>query len=231
MRDFPPNHEAISQKRVQHRRRSGNDADKVAVINAADDDINVGQRLRDIRIEQGLSLRSLASQSQLNVNTLSLIENGKTSPSVSTLQQLAQTLKVPITTFFETVSPKQKVVFQKNAYHPAIPFQHGTMEDLSAGLANRRIEPLLVILEPGADSGQDAIVHTGFEFVYCLEGQLTYSVNDQTYILEPGDSLVFEAYQPHRWSNDGVIPSRSLLVLCPSDQLDHPSESHFTQES
>ncbi len=58
------------------------------------DEIDVGQRLRELRATRGLSLRALAKLSSLNVNTLSLIENRRTSPSVSTLQQLAQTLQV-----------------------------------------------------------------------------------------------------------------------------------------
>lgn len=64
--------------------------------------IDVGRNLRDLRAERELSIRSLAELSGLNVNTLSMIENGKSSPSVSTLQQLASALTVPITDFFET---------------------------------------------------------------------------------------------------------------------------------
>ena len=66
-------------------------------------EIDVGHRLREFRATRGLSLRALAEQSGLNVNTLSLIENQRTSPSVSTLQQLAQTLQVPLSAFFETI--------------------------------------------------------------------------------------------------------------------------------
>ena len=62
----------------------------------ADFEVDVGQRLRVLRTEHGHSLRRLADLSGLNVNTLSLIENGRTSPSVSTLQQLARALQVPI---------------------------------------------------------------------------------------------------------------------------------------
>ena len=65
------------------------------------DGIDVGKRLRLLRSEKGLSLRALAELSGLNFNTLSLIENAKSSPSVSTLQRLAIALDVPITTFFE----------------------------------------------------------------------------------------------------------------------------------
>ena len=53
---------------------------------------NVGQRLREIRTSRRLSMKSLAQMSGLNINTLSLIENERTSPSVSTLQQLAQSI-------------------------------------------------------------------------------------------------------------------------------------------
>ena len=61
----------------------------------------VAKRLRELRTQRGYSLRALADRSGLNINTLSLIENGKTSASVSTLQQLARALAVPITAFFE----------------------------------------------------------------------------------------------------------------------------------
>ena len=69
--------------------------------------VDVGARLRTLRTEHGLSLRALAELSQLNVNTLSLIENGKTSPSVSTSQQLAMGLQVLITAFFASDAPQK----------------------------------------------------------------------------------------------------------------------------
>src|SRR4030066_1937087 len=75
--------------------------------------IDVGRNLRDMRAERELSIRSLAELSGLNVNTLSMIENGKSSPSVSTLQQLASALEVPITAFFENDVPKNNISYQK----------------------------------------------------------------------------------------------------------------------
>ncbi len=62
----------------------------------------------------------------------------------------------------------------------------------------RRAEPFIVTLEPNADSGPTPIVHTGREFVYCIEGRLAYTIEERTFILEPGDSLLFEAFLPHR---------------------------------
>jgi transcriptional regulator with XRE-family HTH domain len=157
------------------------------------DEIDVGRRLQELRAVRGLSMRALAEKSGLNVNTLSLIENQRTSPSVSTLQQLAQALQVPISAFFETDQGNKQVVHQKAGARPRAPFTHGSIEDLGVGMSRFGTEPLIVTLDPHADSGKTPIVHTGREFVYCLEGCIAYSVDTETYRLEPGDSLLFEA--------------------------------------
>jgi transcriptional regulator with XRE-family HTH domain len=192
-------------------------------------DVNVGARLRELRAERGLSIRGLAERSGLNVNTLSLVENGKTSPSVSTLQQVAAALEIPIAAFFETKKPPQMIIYQQSGARPTAAFAYGTLADLGAGFTRSGLEPFVVTLEPQADSGKTPIVHTGLEFVYCLEGKLGYEVEGQNFLLNPGDSLLFEAHLPHRWRNAGETLSRSLLLLCPSDERDHPDERHFTQ--
>ena len=191
-------------------------------------EVNVGQRLRELRLERRLSIRALAERSGLNVNTFSLIENGKTSPSVSTLQQIAAALEVPITAFFESNAPKNSVAHITARNRPRMAFAHGTLEDLGAGMTNRAVEPFVVTLEPYASSGANPIVHTGFEFVFCLQGSMTYQVEEQTYRLEPGDSLLFESYLPHRWHNAAPQPAQAILVLFPTDARDHPTEQHFT---
>ena len=193
--------------------------------------IDVGRCLRGLRAQRGLSMRALAEQSGLNVNTLSLIENGKTSPSVATLQMLAFALESPITAFFETGASKNEIAYHKASQRPKAAFAHGTLEDLGAGMISHGAEPFLVVLEPHANSGPVHIVHTGREFVFCLEGLLAYMIEDQEYLLEPGDSLLFEAHLPHRWQNAGAALTRSLLVFCPSDEHDRPTELHFTPDS
>jgi len=213
-----------SQKWGKNRKQNG---PFIAELESAE--ISVGQRLREIRALRGLSMRTLAQLSGLNVNTLSLIENEHTSPSVSTLQQLAQSLQIPITEFFQRNHGSKKVVHQKQQERPHIVFEHGTMEDLAPGMPRFGAEPIIVTLESGADSGKQPIVHTGREFVYCLDGHLAYTVDNETYLLEPGDSLIFEAYLPHHWKNADSTPSRALLVLCPMDERDQPKERHFTR--
>ncbi len=194
-------------------------------------EVDVGERLRVLRMEHGHSLRRLADLSGLNVNTLSLIENGRTSPSVSTLQQVARALQVPLSAFFEMEEATQTVVFQQTGHRPRAAFAHGMAEDLGAGMTLHGGQPLLVTLRPGTDSGSAPIVHTGHEFVYRLEGQLTYTVDDRRYVLEAGDSLIFEAHLPHRWGNPGQTQTRSLLILCPDDENDRPTEKHFATKA
>ncbi|MFH1908759.1 MAG: cupin domain-containing protein [Chloroflexota bacterium] len=214
----------------RRRRRNFLEALQQSTVVSAMPLVDVGQRLRDLRAERGLSIRALAERSQLNVNTLSMIENGKTSPSVATLQQLAFALETPIAAFFEMSAPQNQIAHQKAGQRPIIAFAHGKLEDLGAGMSSRGVEPFLVVLEPCAESGTVPIVHTGREFVFCLEGCLTYIIEDQTFLLETGDSLFFEAHLPHRWQNVGGTPTRSLLVLCPSDENDRPTKQHFAPE-
>jgi transcriptional regulator with XRE-family HTH domain len=193
-------------------------------------EVDVGRCLRKLREEQALTIRGLAAKSSLAVNTLSLIENGKTSPSVSTLQQLATALGVPITAFFETEGPELSVVYLRAGNRQGADFENGILEDLGKGMRGGRMEPFVVTLQPHSDSGPLPVVHNGHEFVYCLEGRLIYEIEEQLYLLEPGDSLLFEAHLPHRWMNAESVPSRSLLVLCPGEERGRPVERHFTPE-
>lgn len=192
--------------------------------------LDVGHRLRVLRKENKLSICALATKSGLAVNTLSLIENGKTSPSVSTLQQLAIALQVPITAFFEAEAPKDKVAYIQASSRQYMSFDHGRLENLGSRLIGCAVEPLLICLEPKASSGTHPIVHTGCEFCFCLKGQIAYIIEDGTYLLKPGDSVLFESHLPHSWQNPGSKESQALLFLCPSDQRDRPSERHFNSK-
>ncbi|MEJ5203566.1 MAG: cupin domain-containing protein [Anaerolineales bacterium] len=190
-------------------------------------EIKVGERIRKLRRERGFSLRALAKRSGLNVNTLSMVENGKTSPSVSTLQQLAQALDVPIVSFFESQQVEKTVVFTPADRRPEIDFGRAQIQNLGEDLAGNAVQPFVVTLQPGAASGEQTIVHTGHEFVYCLSGLVRYQIDGQSYLLEPGDSLVFEAHLPHCWENAAEEPAQILLIFYPADRRDQPGGRHF----
>lgn len=232
---MPANSQGRSRTRTDRRQSQWRDSLMTIMQSSTENpiskEINVGRRLQELRTMQGLSIRSLAEISGLNFNTLSLIENEKTSPNVSTLQQLATALQIPINAFFETSFIYKDVVFQKVGQRARTMFPHGELEDLGGGLALGEATPLLMISKPYSNSGPDVIVHTGQEFIYCLEGSLVYWVGHDEYILEPGDSLIFQAHIPHRWENRGDNPARSILVICPSDNGDRSVERHLMNES
>ena len=77
----------------------------------------IGARLRAFRKQKGMSIRSLAKECGISVNTLSLIENDRTSPNVNTLKLLADGLEISIVSFFEEENPEGSIVYQK----PEIP--------------------------------------------------------------------------------------------------------------
>jgi transcriptional regulator with XRE-family HTH domain len=191
-------------------------------------EVNVGSSARKLRVRRGLSIRQLAQQSGISVNTLSLIENGRTSPTVSTLQQLAAALGLSVAAFFETGVRQENVVYVKSGQRRRVTFDYGTIENLGAGFINSAVEPFVVTLEAGAGSGPQATVHTGYEFVLCLRGRIVYRIDDRTYLLRQGDSLLLESHLPHCWHNVENKPSEFLLVLSPTDTNDRATDRHFT---
>ena len=191
----------------------------------------VGRRLRELRTSKGYSLRALAERSGLNVNTLSLVEKGKSSPSVSTLQQLALALDVPISAFFESELLEQRVVFTPSDQRPLATFGNTRMQNLGQDFAGSAVQPFVVSLGPGKGSGDRMIVHTGREFVYCLSGAIRYQIEQDEYFLKPGDSLLFEAYLPHCWENPGDAEAQILLILYPADEREEPGGRHFSLEA
>lgn len=191
-------------------------------------EILVGRNLRDLRTRQGLSLRGLADLSGLNINTLSLVENGKSSPSVGTLQQLAQALNVPISAFFEIPAVEKRIVFTSAGQRPQTAFGSTQMQNLGQDFAGQAVQPFVVCLQPGMGSGDRMIVHTGSEFVYCLGGRIRYRIDEEEYLMTAGDSLLFESHLPHCWENIGEDAAQILLVLYPSDEHEEPGGRHFS---
>jgi transcriptional regulator with XRE-family HTH domain len=175
--------------------------------------VNVGVRLRELREARSISMRGLAIKSGLSANALSMIERGRTSPSVSTLYKLADALGVPITEFFGPQSDKQDILLIKADERIRVPFSRGVWEGLGGEKFSGRVEPFILTLESGASSGQHTMIHTGHEFVFCLRGQLEYLVEKQLFDLGAGDSLLFAAQLNHRWRNPGKTVTNALLVL------------------
>ena len=190
--------------------------------------IDVGGRLRELRQGRDMSMRALARASGLSTNALSMIERAKTSPSVSTLYKLAEALEVPITAFFRAEPERKPVVFCRASERSRVEFELGLWEGLGGELFTGHVEPFMLFLEPGASSGPYGMLHTGHEFVMCLSGQLEYAVEEEVYLLNPGDSLLFAAQLSHSWHNPGSTVTRAVIVLSGFEQGERPVEFHLS---
>jgi len=189
--------------------------------------VNVATSLRELREARGISMRALATRSGLSANALSMIERGKTSPSVSTLYKLADALGVSITAFFGEENTKKQVIFLKSDERPRMSFTRGVFEGLGGTQFSGRVEPFVLTLESGASSGPRNIVHSGHEFVFCLRGKLEYSVDKEFFQLEAGDSLLFESKLKHRWKNPGNTVTTALVIISGFAEGEQPHAMHW----
>lgn len=193
--------------------------------------VNVGVTLRKLREERELSIRALARGSGISANALSMIERGRSSPSVSTLYKVAGALGVPITTLFGDKPERCEIVFRKAAARTRVSFTRGLWEGLGGEMFTGRVEPFALTLESGAHSGVKPIVHSGHEFVLCLRGQLEYQVENETFRLETGDSLLFASRLKHRWRNPGPTVTNAIFVLSGFEGDELPSSHHLVGQN
>lgn len=176
-----------------------------------DTTILVGRRIREIRERKNLSQSAAAQRAGLSRNTLSLIERGQSSPTVSTLKQLAIALNVDINAFFDP-SIHASVVYTKSSERPSLQLSECLLADLGAGLIEQFVTPLYLRLDPGAASGTP-VAHDGQDFVFCLKGEVIFKVDDDNFVLSPGDSLLFDAHLEHRFKNSGSEEAELIIVL------------------
>jgi transcriptional regulator with XRE-family HTH domain len=189
---------------------------------------DVGNRIRSLRHQRGLSLRALAELCELSPNTISLIERGITSPSVSTLQQLATALGVPINAFF--IEPEERVQVIHTPAHQRIRSGSASviLESIGYGLEGQACDPFVVTLKPGASSGDRLMMHNGTELIHCLQGTLDYEIAGTHYQLKPGDTLLFLAEQPHHWHNPSDDePAVFLMMMQVTEMRDESVNQHL----
>jgi transcriptional regulator with XRE-family HTH domain len=186
----------------------------------------VGFRLRELRDRQGLSLRALAERCGLSINAISQIERGENSPTVSSLHRLSDALNVPITDFFQEET-RQTTVFVKRDLGLRSQSDGVVMESLGIGLFNQQLEPFLMKIEPGITNIDDPVAHPGEEFIHCMEGEVEYCVENRVFQLGSGDSLLFDAKQPHGYRNQSHKPVTFLMIFQATRDLHRVQQLHL----
>jgi len=179
---------------------------------------DVGRRLSEYRALARMSQRVLAERSGVSPNAIRLIERGQSSPTVATLHRLATALSVRVVDLLGATDV-QSVVYSPAAGRAPTRAGDVLVETLASGLAQQRLEPMVITLDPGVGSGSEKIRHRGQEFVLGLEGRVDYAVGDSSYVVGPGDGLLFEASLPHAWCNPTWERSRFLLILEAEDNV------------
>lgn len=180
-------------------------------------ELRVAEQIRHLRNQAGLSIRALAEKAGLSANAVSLIERGENSPTVTTLRRLADALEVPITAFFP-VQGEESTVFVKRNQGVRYQSEGMEIEGLSTGALGQQLEVFAITVSPGAGNAGDPIAHPGEEFARCLEGQIEYVVGAETYPMEAGDSLLFDANQPHALQNVSDAPATVLVVFSAGEE-------------
>lgn len=182
-------------------------------------EIAIGREVRSLRLRQSITVAELASKTGLSSGMLSKIENGNTSPSLTTLQTLAEGLSVPITAFFRGFEERRDAVHTKagegveaeregtRAGH-----QYRLLGHIGANSSGVIVEPYLIELTDASDIFP-TFQHSGIETIYMLEGEIEYRHGEQTYLLQPGDTLFFDADAPHGPEGLRQLPARYLSII------------------
>ncbi|WP_299564731.1 cupin domain-containing protein [uncultured Sulfitobacter sp.] len=180
--------------------------------------MDIGQRLREIRIERGLSQRELANRAGLTNGTISLIETDKTSPSVASLKSLLDAIPISMAEFFARIedSDTPKVFYKAAEFTEVSPEGPGQVSLRQLG--NAREHTLQVFHEvypPGADTGAELLAHDGEEAGIITLGEIEITVGDAIAVLGPGDGYLFDSRQPHRFRNIGKDTCEIVSALTP----------------
>jgi len=179
----------------------------------------IGRKIRAFRLERDVTLDQLADEAKLTKGQLSKIENGKVSCPVSTLTRIASALGVQVGALFDSDDGKSRAVLVKKSERKPIVGRGSKIghsyESLAFGLPfEKDFEPYLMIIEEKKiDPEKNVFKHPGHEFLFMLDGKMTYRHANKTFKLEPGDSLFFDATLEHGPVAVSGAPVRFLSII------------------
>ncbi|MCA1493075.1 helix-turn-helix domain-containing protein [Sinorhizobium alkalisoli] len=182
-------------------------------------EVAIGHEVRAFRKKLGITVADVASATDISVGMLSKIENGNTSPSLTTLQTLSRALGVPITAFFRRFEEEHSAVFVKAGEGVDVErrgtragHQYNLLGHIGSNTAGVVVEPYLITLTEDSDVFP-MFQHDGLEFLYMLEGEVVYRHGNNLYRMTPGDSLFFDADAPHGPEELSALPIRYLSII------------------
>lgn len=161
----------------------------------------IGERIRKERTKYDLSLSELAKEIGVSVSLLSLVENGKATPSMTVLDKICSFFSIHMSTLFEEENSGSKTMTLKSEKQIEVQVDEKTTRRFLLPRTGVPIEPVLVTIEPGMKDTAFS-VHKGVEFGFVLEGSITVEVEGSAPVTcSKGDSVFYRASQPHRLTN------------------------------
>ncbi len=182
----------------------------------------IGREVRQLRRKHDMTVTELAELAGLSSGMLSKIENGHTSPSLTTLQSLSSALNVSVTALMRKFEERRDATFVAaggglkiqrrgtRAGHEYRVLGHSLDEEIT-------MEPFVITLTDKSEVFP-AFEHAGTEFLYVLEGRMDYHHGGATYVMGPGDSLFFDAEAAHGPENLVETPIRFVCVIVHSTE-------------
>ncbi len=172
----------------------------------------IGRRIRQLRNKNDLTLQALADRTGLSVSMLSLLERGKTGPSIGTLVVIASALGAQMSDLLENDDADSDDNLARADTQRIYETAEGVTRRIVKHDKHHGIEIAINELQPGTASSSEPRGHQGYEFGLLLEGSLELILQARTLQLQPGDLVSYESTKPHKIANNGRKPAKALWI-------------------
>ena len=174
--------------------------------------MDIGKKLKELRVQNDLTLGDLASRSELTKGFLSQVERNLTTPSIATLEDILEALGTNLSEFFHE-EPESKIVFQTRDFFVDEKEDY-TIEWVIPNAQKNEMEPIILTLHPGCKS-QEMLSHHGEEFGYVLKGSVTLIRGNKKHRLKAGETFYLDGKTSHYLYNNGSGDAKILWVTTP----------------
>ena len=173
----------------------------------------IGERIRRLRSDRKLSVRAFAAQTGFSPSFISQLEHGQVSPSLGSLQKIAEALGVTLGGFFASGEEDEPLIVRaRDRRRIESTWTDARIEALGAMAKSRHLEPVLVIFGPGARSGKHPHSHSREEFAFVVKGEVVLTLADEENNMVPGDAVTLPAHAPRLWENRTSEVAEVLIV-------------------
>ncbi|MBM7453407.1 transcriptional regulator with XRE-family HTH domain [Acholeplasma morum] len=176
--------------------------------------MDIGSKIRELRLENGLTQEELANRLELTKGYISQLEHNLASPSMNTLFSILEVLGTDVSDFFSNQIEEQ-VVFKKSDFYEK---ENGDLKHnvswIVPNALKYEMEPIIIEIQPGGKSFEDD-PHAGEEFGYVLEGEVTLVINKKKYIVKTGETFYYLANKEHHLTNHTNKKAKVLWISTP----------------